>query len=410
LITNELVAQQCPVLHGTYSERKTGRRFNAVGWPIEQTTDGVWHIYDYDLARDLLRSKHTRQAGFSVDLANQMPGINQMPVLFADGPEHDQQRKQIARFFTPSATKANYQEMMEHFSDSIIADIKKQGRVDLGILTMELAVKVAAEVVGLTDSLLPGMAGRLNRFIRFDPKQAETFSWSPGQIVALLQTNFSMFTFYWLDVKPAIRARKEEAREDVISHLIDQEYSDLEILIECITYGAAGMVTTREFIQIAAWHFLENPDLKEIYLASSRQERHQLLEEILRLEPVVGNLFRRATTSIDLTIDGRSITISQDDVIELHIRDINIDETVTGEEALAICPGRLLAKRAQPPVMGFGYGAHRCPGAFIAIQESDIFLQRLLTLPNLRLDGQPEISYVDLIKGYEITNFFVVVD
>lgn len=27
-----------------------------------------------------------------------------------------------------------------------------------------------------------------------------------------------------------------------------------EILAECITYGAAGMVTTREFIAVVAWH------------------------------------------------------------------------------------------------------------------------------------------------------------
>jgi cytochrome P450 len=253
------------------------------------------------------------------------------------------------------------------------------------------------------------MDRRLNRFLRFDPEQAQDFSWKPGQITTLLQTNFSMLAFYLLDVKPAIRARKKAPREDVISHLIEQAYSDPEILIECITYGAAGMITTREFIQIAAWHLLENPELKEIYLAGSREERHQLLEEILRLEPVVGNLFRRATADIHLPLNGQSVAIKRDELIELHIQDINVDETVTGGESLSICPGRPLEKRAQPPVMGFGFGPHRCPGAFIAIQESDIFLQRLLSIDELRLAGQPDITYVDLIKGYEITDFLVSV-
>ena len=83
---------------------------------------------------------------------------------------------------------------------------------------------------------------------------------------------------------------------------------------------------------------------------------------------------------------------------------------MVGQEALAICPGRPLEKRAQPPVMGFGFGPHRCPGAYIAIQESDIFLQRLLAVDGLELIGDPEVTYVDLIKGYEISNCLLSVN
>jgi len=408
LLKQETELNECPVDHTTFSKRKTGRT-EPTGPPLEQTPDGVWHIYDYDLARQVLRDKDTRQAGFSVDLANQMPGLKQNPVLFQDGPEHQYQRKQIARFFTPSTTRDSYQALMEDFSDQIIAELTRKGEVDLSELTMKLAVKVAAEVVGLTNSLLPGMAGRLNRFLRFDPGQAEKFSWRPGQIASLLQTNTTMLSFFLLDVKPAIRSRKKEAREDVVSHLISQGYTDTEILVECITYGAAGMITTREFIQMATWHFLENPELKQIYLNGAIGQRHPLLEEILRLEPVVGNLFRRATADIELPLNGHSVTIAQDEVVELHIQDINTDQSVVGDDPLAICPGRPLEKRAQPPVMGFGFGHHRCPGAYIAIQETDIFLLRLLAVDTLHLVSEPVVNYVDLIKGYEISNFRVSV-
>jgi cytochrome P450 len=60
--------------------------------------------------------------------------------------------------------------------------------------------------------------------------------------------------------------------------------------------------------------------------------------------------------------------------------------------------------------MGFGFGPHRCPGAYIAIQESDIFLQRLLAIDGLELIGDPEVTYVDLIKGYEISNCLLMVN
>ena len=91
------------------------------------------------------------------------------------------------------------------------------------------------------------------------------------------------------------RGGERQAQEDVISHLLSQNYTDAEILTECITYAAAGMVTTREFISVAAWHFLERPELRDRYLATPEEERLEMLHETLRLEPVVGNLYRRAT-------------------------------------------------------------------------------------------------------------------
>jgi hypothetical protein len=62
----------------------------------------------------------------------------------------------------------------------------------------------------------------------------------------------------------------------------------------------------------------------------------------------------------------------------------------------------------QEPVLSFGDGAHRCPGAFIAIAESDAFLVRLLRLP-LRVIGSPRIGWNDLIEGYEVRGLTVEV-
>lgn len=397
--------ETCPFEHA-YSFQKTARQIEPMNRPIEQTGDGIWHIRDYDLAREVLLSSDTRQAGFNVELADQMPGMNQKPVLFQDGKEHRIQRKEIARFFSPKTTSDKYQEMMEEYSTQMIAELLRRGNLELSELTMDLAVKVAAQVVGLTNSLLPGMAARLNGFLDFDPTSAE-FSWRPDQIRNLLKTNLSMLAFYVLDVRPAIKARKKTRQEDVISHLIDKGYGDAEILMECITYGAAGMVTTREFILVATWHLLENPELRQIYLQGNVDERQLLLQEILRLEPVVSDLYRRAAADIELEVSGERIMIQQGDLIDLHLYAVNTDQSVVGEEALSICPGRPLEKRAQPPVMAFGFGHHRCPGAYIAIQESDIFLKKLLAVESLRLNSQPIVVYNELIKGYEIRNFRV---
>ncbi|MDO4239627.1 MAG: hypothetical protein Q4D18_05300, partial [Micrococcus sp.] len=66
---------------------------------------------------------------------------------------------------------------------------------------------------------------------------------------------------------------------------------------------AAGMVTTREFLQMAAWHLFDRPALRERCLAAPGPERQAILLEVLRLEPVVAHLFRRAAQDLDLTDD-----------------------------------------------------------------------------------------------------------
>src|SRR5207248_7721312 len=135
--------------------------------------------------------------------------------------------------------------------------------------------------------------------------------WKPLRILHALWSQRHMLSFFLLDVKPAIRARKRQLQEDVISHLIGLNYSDPEILTECVTYAAAGMATTREFISLAAWHLLEQPDLRARYLIAPEEERFAILHEMLRLDPVVGHLFRYTTAPLVLESHGQQITIPE---------------------------------------------------------------------------------------------------
>ncbi len=196
----------------------------------------------------------------------------------------------------------------------------------------------------------------------------------------------------------------------MISHLLAQGYQDGEILTECITYAAAGMATTREFISVATWHFLEQPELRARYLSGDEEERHQLLQEMLRVEPVVGHLYLRTVADVLVGSEGAEVTIPAGDLIDIHVYAVNADEQVVGEEPLAICPDReLRVEHATPPVMSFGDGHHRCPGAFIAIQEADIFLQRLLAIDTLRIERTPTMTWSDLTKSYELRDFWIAV-
>ncbi|MFC4452470.1 cytochrome P450 [Deinococcus sonorensis] len=366
-------------------------------------SQGYYRIHGLDATRQVLRSEAVQQAGLGAEQVRQVQALHHMPVLYMEGEQHHEMRRQTARYFTPVAV-AGYQQMMGQLADRLIADFAARGEARLDDLSLQMAVEVAARVVGLTDSLLPGLARRVTGFVSNGMDSAPGAA-QPQSPLRQLASQRQMLAFYLLDVTPAIRVRRREVaagrpRDDLISHLIQRQYSDLEILTECLTYGTAGMVTTREFIQVAAWHFLDNPELKHEYLHAPEAERHRILHELLRLEPVVAQLYRRAVT--DLTVAG--VPIPQGSVIELDVTAANTDPQELGDTALEICPGRPLPRGVQPPVMSFGDGHHRCPGAYLAIRESDVFLRRLLML-DVQLVRPPQVSRNETVKGYELRDF-----
>lgn len=394
----------CPVEHTPLSYKKTCLQ-ELAGAALERDASGVWHVRSFELIRKVLRSGHTRQAGFRAELLAQIPHAMRQPILYQDGKEHREQRKQTARFFTPKIVNESYRELMERLTERLITRLQNVRQADLSTLTLELAVRVAAEVVGLTNSRLPNMPGRLDAFFKND---LEPFCWKPRALWRFLNNQRRILAFFFMDVQPAIKARRRHPREDLISHLVAQGYSDMEILTECVTFAAAGMVTTREFISMATWHLLGEPALRARYLHAQEAERYTILEEILRLEPVVGHLYRRLTADLALEHADQTVVMPQGALIDLHIHSANTDTTIVGAHPLQLSPDRKLQGEHVPTeLMGFGDGQHRCPGSYVAIQETDILLKRLLALEGLSIKRQPDLTWNAVVTGYELRSFIV---
>ncbi len=399
-------AGRCPVHHGasdTSSERKSTQPHDAL-FPLVEVKGERWTLRSLAHVRSILRDPEaTQQAGFGAEVAARGNSKMRPPILYLEGSAHKAQRTATARFFTPQTVARDYREMMERLSDELVAELKQRGQADLSTLAMRLAVQVAGRVIGLTNSSMKGMSRRLNTFFEDDPT---AFSLRPDKLWRFLTTQSAMWRFFYQDVKPAIRARRKRPQEDLISHLIEKGYNDFEILTECVTYAAAGMVTTREFLAMATWHFLDNAPLRERYLVAGDAERQAILQEILRLEPIVGHLYRRTRKPLTLEHEGQTLTIPAGTLLDLDLRAANADREAVGDAPLSVCPGRDLPKGVQDAVLSFGDGHHRCPGAYIAMQESDIFLTRLLKLP-LVAEREPEMTWNDLVAGYDLRKFVI---
>ena len=399
-------ANQCPVTGRSDSQDMDQRKATDGEWntgiPIERVGDG-WRISSLNLARQVLRNQKTLQAGFRAEQVRAGLRKSRHPVLFADGPEHRRQRSMIARFFAPTTVDTTYRELMDRYAKETLAELDRTGSLDLGDAAMGYSVRVAAHIVGVDGTDPDAMGKRLMKLFANDgdPTAAPRNAVDKVRFaVRSTLSNLPVVTFTWHDVRPAVKVRKKERREDVISHLLDQNYTLAEIATECLTYAAAGMVTTREFIAMAAWHLLDNPPLLERFTVAGKGERYAMLHDILRLEPVVGLLYRRATEDIELEHEGQSYTIHAGDMISMSIKDTNVDTEVF-DQPRAVCPERKLPRGTRPEGGAFGDGAHRCPGHFVAIQETDVFLRELFSRGIEKL-SEPELFTDALIAGYRV--------
>lgn len=350
----------------------------------EPKTEGVCRVTGYAAGRAVLRSTDTVQAGLGVETVEKLPPSIRRPVLYRDGEEHREHRRQTARFFTPRRVDEHYRALMERVADEQLAVLVTQNEADLAKLSFRMAIEVVSAVIGLTDGR-PGLDRRLDAF--FPEKFGKPGFTSLTGIRWVFKQNLQFLGIYLADVRPAVRRRRRQRQDDLISHLIDEGCRDGEILGECLTFAAAGMVTTREFVNVVAWHLFTDEALRRRYTGGDEQQRVALLHELLRLEPVVGNLKRRTTAEL---IAGDTV-IPAGALVDVVVSEANLEGGDDG------------------PGLSFGDGPHRCPGAYVAVQEADIFLSKLFALPGLRMVRPPRVAMKPDISSYELRDFIVSV-
>lgn len=364
-------------------------------------------IGTFGAARAILRSAEMKQAGLGgEDFAFLNP--EHAPVFFLDGEPHRKKRSAIARFFTPKAIETAHQHVMRASTEALIGQLCAKGHGRLDQIAWLLAVNVAGDIVGLTAGLSERQKIRLARRIEgvLERTRLHTYRGLKRQVMNVVY-GARILKFALLHVRPAIRARRRSPRNDIISHLVAEGYSQAGILIECMTYAGAGMVTTREFIVMVAWHFFERAEMVERFLASDEAQQTAILEEILRLEPIAALLFRVADDAQGAALpDG----VVPGDTYAIDLRGVNHDETATGPCPFALDPDRAATLKVSGSYLSFGDGSHRCPGAQVALTETRIFIDSLFRVPGIRLHRAPTVDWNDSLMSYELRGALIACD
>ena len=380
----------CP-LHPNRDDRKTAGIVAARARPDKRAK----RVTGFTAARDILRDPAMKQAGGGAEYFD-TSDPDRAPVFFLDGAPHRKKRATIARYFTPKKITTRYNLIVERVIAEQFDAMRRTGKGQLDVMSFDMAVAVAGDIVGLTVTDRKKMARRLATSLSAAFYHKNDYL---SRLYISTKKLLNSIDFFYNDVKPAIRDRRANPQDDVLSHLIEVGCSDKTILIECMTYAAAGMVTTREFIVMSAWHMFDNEALRARFIDGSQDEQFAILLEILRLEPIAAFLYRRAEEAED-----------EAPLFALCLRDANLDEAVVGACPHAIDPDRAATMKANGSFLSFGDGAHHCPGWQVALHETRMFLDALFRLPGIRLERAPDIGWSDMLQSYELRGAMIACD
>jgi cytochrome P450 len=403
---NAAASAVCPV-HTGRDDRKTAETVKA-GLPVfpnSRVTE------NFRFAREVMRSPEMRQAAGDADsIVFDNPA--EISFFFLDGELHKRRRASVAAYFAPKAIVSRYHPLMKATMDRLVAEFQAKGSAVVDEMSLQLASDVTMEIVGLTNSDNKALTQRIKTIMgshnSFDKRRwyrfthDKLFGWYHTAIKA-----WRVMELFKKDIQPAIAARKDNPRDDVMSYMIQNNYSKKGMLIEIMTYAGAGVSTTREFMVMAVWQLCDHPELKERFLNGSEEEQFAIIEEILRIEPIAGYLYRRPVTDVPETSEG---PVKEGQLVAIDIRGVNADTSIVGECPYQLDPDRAKRQKIAGSWMSFGDGPHRCPGSQVALHETRFFLDRLLRVPGFKLVTPPKVGWSLSTQGYELRDAVVTCD
>ncbi len=329
--------------------------------------------FDYATCDAVLRDSETYSStehppGSEAALAEKM-------ILNMDGTRHRRYRTLVQPSFVPKRARWWIEHWIESTVHALIDAFEPNGRADLNV-----EFCAAIPLLTITGSFGVSVPHALD--IR----------------AAVTADGLGLGTFIEI-VQPIIEARRQEARDDLISVLVHSEVqdeagqvhvlSDDEILGFAFLLLAAGSGTTWKQMGIALTALLSHRE----WLAAAKEDPALLrasIEESLRWTPTDPMFARFATR--DTTLGGYDVPAGS--VVHLCFGAANRDP-LRWDRPDEFDPGRPLQAH-----LGFGGGPHICLGMHVARAEMQTAISALLKrLPDLRSD--PDAPPPRIIGMYE---------
>jgi cytochrome P450 len=342
--------------------------------PVSIMTDDeglpIWLMTGYDDVRAALADP---RLGQDARLARQIQerrvggsrvGVEIVHMLNSDPPDHTRLRHLIHAAFTPGRVKA-MRPMVQRITDGLLDGLAEREDADFVLdFALPLPMTVICELMGF-----PGSDKDLFR------------DWSTAILTDSGQENFARATAELVEYfKALIAERRARPADDLMSALVESSgagrLTEQEVVSMVYLLLIGGHETTVNLLGTALLALLKNPD----ELAALRADPGLLptaVDEFLRYEAPVSMATIRFTAE---PVDVRGVQIPEGELVMLSLGAANRDPKRFPD------PDRLILRRGDPGHLAFGYGIHRCLGAFLGRLEAETALGGLLRrFPHIEL-------------------------
>lgn len=312
-------------------------------------------------------------------------------ILSNDPPDHTRHRRLVNRFFTTKRVREiepRIRQLANEIIDTFIAD----GEVEFvtGFAHM-LPRLVVGELIGLPE---PDQA----HFKKFFEDRLAVMARLAEQPLEGLQermrnqgglTEDVFLRDYFVE---AIEARRKAPRGDIMSELANAAFEDgtqvpLESVVSMISllYSAGGDANTPELMTNSMLALLDRPELEQALRADASLAKG-FIEEVLRYDTPVPGVFRVALA--DTSVAG--VPVAKGEIVMVVYGAANHDESYFSDPE-----SFNMDRQYSHPHLGFGLGAHFCPGAPLARLEGQVAVQEVLRrMINIRRVDDEPVPYV----------------
>jgi cytochrome P450 len=293
-----------------------------------------------------------------------------------DDPEHSRRRKLVLRAFT--ARRVNGMEAeTKRIADTLIDSFIDAGQADiLSAYSFPLAVSVIMGILGVPAERMADCL-KWTSDIESLPAKARGGAGVEEQL-KLAESQIAL----WEYAQSLIADRELEYRDDLVSDVVAaSRASDAPMTTKEMASLVPGLVmaghrTTATLIGNTTYNLLDDRARWES-LCEKPSELPQAIEEVLRWDPPVLGVGRRAIA--DVEVGGETIRNGDNVMLVWYSgnRDADIFE----------CPADFdTVRTTDTPHLTFGVGSHFCLGASLARMTSRVAIERLLErIPGARL-------------------------
>ncbi|MFI0777868.1 cytochrome P450 [Streptomyces sp. NPDC021212] len=289
-------------------------------------------------------------------------------LLSMDTEAHNRVRPLVTQAFSAKRVRA-LRPRIERLVDGLLDGLAPGTEVDLiARLADPLPLAVIGELLGVPEE---------DRTRWLD--SARTFSGSspatPEQVGPALRGMVAV-------MREQIGKRREQPGDDLLSELVRrhdedaEQLTDTELLALAMLVIQAGHDSVRQFISLSVCVLLAHPGELELVRADPARWR-TALPEVMRYATPVKHAFRRFATE-PVEVEGHPVKTGEGVLVVLAAANHDADQFPD--------PGGLDVTRTPNPHLGFSHGPHFCPGASLALAQTEIALTALFArFPGLRL-------------------------